>query len=63
VQEADVNGQLSFDDCTPDWPVAEPPARQRPAGIRYHPGPQSDLWGQRLRTTLIVTIPIRGEYL
>ncbi len=65
VQEADVNGQLGLDDCTPDWPEPEPPPRRRPAGTRYHVPLQSDLYGQRLsrRTSRIITIPIRGEYL
>lgn len=58
-----MNGQLTFDDCTPDWPAPEPPARQRPAGTRYYVGTQSDLRGQRLHTSRIVTIPITGEYL
>lgn len=61
-----MNGQLTFDDCMTDWPVAEPQPQQPPVGIRYHPTVQSDLWGQRLstrRTSSIVTIPIRGEYL
>jgi hypothetical protein len=60
---ASVTGQLAFDDCTPEWPTPGPPPRRRPAGTRYHPGPQSDLRGQRLRTSRIVTIPISGEYL
>lgn len=58
-----MNGQLTFDDCTPDWPTPEPPPRQRPAGTRYYPGPRDDLRGQRLGSSRIVTIPIRGEYL
>jgi hypothetical protein len=58
---APMTGQLAFDDCTPDWPEPEPPARQRSAGTRYYPGPRSDLRGQRLRTSRIVTIPIVGE--
>jgi hypothetical protein len=58
-----VNGQLTFDDCTPDWPVPEPPARQRPGGTRYHVPLQSDLWGQHLHGSRIVTIPIVEEYL
>ena len=56
--------RLAVDDCTPDWPVVEPPAR--PAGTRYHVRLRSDLWGQQLharRTSRIVTIPITGEYL
>ena len=53
--------QLAFDDCTPNWPEPEPP--RRPAGTPYHLGAQSDLWGQRLRTIRIVTIPIDGEFL
>lgn len=61
VREAAVNGQLAFDDCAPDWPVTEPPARQQSAGTRYHVPPCSDLRGQRLRTSRIVTIPIAGE--
>lgn len=60
---APMTGQLAFDDCTPDWPVAEPKPRRRPAGTRYYPGPQSDLLGQRIRTSRIVTIPITQEYL
>ena len=59
-----MNGQLSFDDCLPDWPALEP--RQRPAGTRYYLRPHSDLWDQvrrGRRTSRIVTIPIRGEYL
>ena len=51
-----MSTQLSFDDCAPDWPVVEPPARQRSAGTRYHIPMRSDLWGQRLRTSRIVTI-------
>lgn len=58
-----MNGQLAFDDCLPDWPEPEPPPRRRPVGTRYHPTVQSDLWGQRLRTRRIVTIPITQEYL
>lgn len=58
-----MTGQLAFDDCTPDWAVAEPPPRQRPAGTRYYVPPCSDLRGQHLRTSRIVTIPINGEYL
>lgn len=61
-----MNGQLTFDDCTPDWPVAEPPTPQPTTGTRYRLRLQNDLWGQRLHirsTSRIVTIPIRGEYL
>lgn len=58
-----VIGQLAFDDCTPDWTVAEPQPRPRPGGTRYHVGLYSDLRGQRLRTSRIVTIPTTGEYL
>lgn len=58
-----MTGQLTFDDCAPDWPEPEPPPRQRPAGTRYYLRLQNDLWGQRLRTSRIVTIPISGEYL
>lgn len=63
---AAVNGQLTFDDCAPDWPEPEPQPQRRPASTRYHVAPQSDLLGQRLhvrRTSRIVTIPISGEYL
>lgn len=59
---APMTGQLAFDDCQPDWPTADPPPRRR-AGTRYHPGPSSDLRGQHLRTSRIVTIPISEEYL
>jgi hypothetical protein len=62
VQEAAVK-QLTFDDCTPDWPVPDPLPRLRPVGTRYHLRPQDDLRSQHLRTSRIVTIPIRGEYL
>jgi hypothetical protein len=57
--------QLTFDDCTPDRPAPEPPARQRPAGTRYLPRLHNDFWGQRLPVgrCRIVTIPICGEYL
>lgn len=58
-----MTGQLTFDDCTPDWPAAEPPPRQATAGTPYYLGPQSDLRGQRLRTTRIVTIPLHGDVL
>ena len=63
---APMTGQLTFDDCAPDWPEPEPRPQRRPAGTRYHVAPQSDLLGQRLhvrRTSRIVTIPISGEYL
>lgn len=56
-----MSTQLTFDDCAPDWPVTEPPTRQRLAGTRYYLRLQNDLWGQRLRTSRIVTIPIAGE--
>lgn len=60
-----MTGQLAFDDCAPDWPVTEPPARQRPAGTRYHLRPQDDLRGQRIPDSRrrIITIPISQEYL
>ena len=60
-----MTGQLTFDDCTPDWPAPEPPARQRPTGTRYHVPLRSDLWGQHLPAgrCRIVTIPIVEEYL
>jgi hypothetical protein len=59
-----VNGQLSFDDCLPDWPAVDPQPQQHPAGTRYWPSPQSDLRGQRLPASRcrIITIPIVGEY-
>lgn len=57
-----VTGQLTLDDCLPDWPVAEPKTRRQSAGVGYYPGPQSDLRGQRLRARRIVTIPTSGEY-
>lgn len=53
-----MTGQLAF-----DWAAAEPKPRRQTVGTPYHPGPQNDLRGQRLRTSRIVTIPIRGEYL
>lgn len=55
--------QLTFDDCAPDWPTPEPPPRQRPASTRYYVPACSDLRGQHLRTSRIVTVPITGEYL
>lgn len=65
-RRAAVTGQLTFDDCLPDRPALEPRPRQRPAGTRYYLRPHSDLWDQirrGRRTSRIVTIPIRGEYL
>lgn len=55
--------QLTFDDCTPDWPAPEP-ARQRPAGTRYWLRMNNDFWGQHLPVGRyrIVTIPITGKY-
>lgn len=61
-----MNGQLTFDDCAPDWPTPEPQPRQRTAGTRYYLRPHSDLWDQvrrGRRTSRIVTIPISEEYL
>ncbi|ELP67630.1 hypothetical protein STRTUCAR8_08600 [Streptomyces turgidiscabies Car8] len=59
-----MKGQLTFDDCMTDWPAADRQPRQRPAGTRYLPRMQNDLWGQRLPGRCrIVTIPISGEYL
>ena len=55
--------QHAFDDCAPDWPDPAPAPKRPRTGIRYHPGPQSDLYGQRLRTTRITTIPLTGRYL
>lgn len=43
--------------------MAEPKPRRQSAGVGYHPGPQSDLRGQQLRTWRIVTVPISEEYL
>jgi hypothetical protein len=64
VSEPIVNTQLTFDDCTPDWPAdPEPRPRQHPAGTRYYLRMQDDLRCHRLRTSHIVTIPITGEYL
>lgn len=62
-RHAAVTGQLAFDDCQPDWPVAEPQPRRPRAGTPYHLSPQDDLRGQRLRATRIVTVPISQEYL
>lgn len=62
-----MNGQLTFDDCAPDWPTPDPPPRLRPAGTRYRPRLQNDFWGQRLHnrrsSSRIVTVPVREEYL
>lgn len=60
-----VTGQLTFDDCAPDWHAAEPPPRQAPAGTRYRLGPQDDLRGQRIPDSRrrIVTVPTSQEYL
>ena len=63
VRHTAVTGQLAFDDCQPDWPVAAGVAVRPRAGTRYHLGPQDDLRGQRLRAIRIVTIPTTGEYL
>ena len=35
-----MTGQLTFDDCAPDWPAdPEPRPQRRPAGTRYHVAP------------------------
>jgi hypothetical protein len=62
-----MTGQLTFDDCAPDWPAdPEPRPQRRPAGTRYHLRPQDDLRGQGIPDSRrrIITIPIAGqEYL
>jgi len=57
--------QLTFDDCTPDWPAPESPVRQHPADTRYHLRPQDDLRGQGIPDSRrrIITVPISQEYL
>lgn len=57
--------QLTFDDCTPDWPTPEPQPRPSPAGTRYWLRTHNDFWGQHLPVgrCRIVTIPIIGEFL
>lgn len=61
-----MTGQLTFDDCAPDWAVAEPQPRQPSAGTRYWVRLHNDFWGQRLHnrsTSRIVTVPVREEYM
>ncbi|MFM9616814.1 hypothetical protein ACKI14_02490 [Streptomyces turgidiscabies] len=60
---APMTGQLTFDDCTPDW--REPKPRRQSAGARYHLSPCSDLRGQRIPDSRrrIITVPISQEYL